>query len=301
MKKLAILSILAVFFAGAVHAQESTYSLDVAPAAAPVKSPYNFGDHRSSTLVSKAWQAFAEKNLDAVQAYTNKCLELYEEKAKEMQANLKDYPAGDDQKIFSYWAINDVSTALFIRGEAFRQVGKMEEAKTAFSRIVNEFSYGQCYDVGKKLFWKPVDAANDKLNMMAKGLDLDFGDMSSSYITGQAWASLAKKDLELVTAYVNKNVDMYGAKAKEMQAGLKEFPWESNQKIFSYWALNDVGTCLFIQGKAFRMAGKKAEALDVFKRVVENYGFAQCWDPQGWFWKPAEAAQQQIYELEAIN
>ena len=41
-----------------------------------------------------------------------------------------------------------------------------------------------------------------------------------------------------------------------MQEDMTEYAWESKDKIFSYWALNDVGTSLFIKGEAFRKVGK---------------------------------------------
>ena len=294
MKKLMLICAIAVF----VAAGTQLASAQSAQQAAPIFTP-NFGDYRSVTLATKAWQALSEGNLEGVLAYTNKCLELYAEQARTMQAGLKEYPAGEDQKIFSFWALNDVATCLFIQGEAYRKAGQKDKAKAAFERIIKEFSYGQCYDTKNKSFWKPVDGAKDKIDMMDKGLDLDFGDMTSAAIAKGAWAALAKKDLEAVKAYVEKNLQLYGQRGKEMQASLKEFPWESPEKIFSYWALNDVGTSLFILGQAYRDAGNKDEAIATFKKLVNEYYFSQCWDPQGWFWKPAEAAQQQIIELEA--
>jgi hypothetical protein len=38
-----------------------------------------------------------------------------------------------------------------------------------------------------------------------------------------------------------------------------------------------------------------------FKQVVSDYLYAQCWDTNGWFWKPAEAAQQKLVELESAK
>ncbi|MCX5680942.1 MAG: hypothetical protein NT079_01435, partial [Candidatus Omnitrophica bacterium] len=38
---------------------------------------YDFGDSRSSTLTSKAWDALKAGDTEAVTAYTNKCIELY--------------------------------------------------------------------------------------------------------------------------------------------------------------------------------------------------------------------------------
>ena len=257
---------------------------------------YNFGDYRSVTLIGKGWQALQEKDLEAVLAYTNKCLELYGGEAKKMQESLSAYPQGENDKIFAFWALNDVATGLFIQGEAYRQANMLDEAKAAYQRIANEFSYGQCWDKGG-WFWKPAEAAKEKIAMIESGSNLDFGDYSSVTLTTKAWKAMADKDLEAVSAYVNKCLELYEPKAKEMQNSLSEYPWETKEKIFSYWALNDVGTCLFIKGEALKNAGENDEAKKAFKKLIDEFYYAQCWDPQGWFWKPAEAAQQKVDEL----
>ncbi len=300
MKKLAVI-ICALFMAPAgiqlAHAQATP--IPGAGSGSGSAPAYSFGDFKSSTLASKAWQALTDKNLDAVVVYTNKCVELYGTPAAKMQAELKEFPAGDDQKVFSFWALNDVATCLYIQGEAYRQAKKLDQAKAAFQRVIKEFSFGQCWDPGNKAFWKPVDAANDRISMIEKGLDLDFGNMSSATIVSRLWDALGKKDLNLVIAYNAKLVSVYGETAKKMQAAMTEYAWESPEKIHSFWALNDVGTGMFILGEAYRIADKKEEAIAAFKAVVSDYLYAQCWDPNGWFWKPAEAAQQKLVELEA--
>jgi len=48
---------------------------------APVAA-YNYGDFRSETLVTKAWGALNDGDLEAVLAYTNKCIELYADQAR---------------------------------------------------------------------------------------------------------------------------------------------------------------------------------------------------------------------------
>lgn len=291
MKKYVWMCLLALIGMGTtlVSAQE-------APAAAAPS--YNFGDFKSSTLATKAWQALNDKNLEAVVVYTNKCVELFGGEAAKMQASLTAYPSGDPSQIFAFWALNDVSTCFFIQGEAYRQAKQMDKAKAAFERVVKEFSYGQAYDPANKSFWKPADAAKDKLGQMEKGLDLDFGNMSSNTIVGRMWGALNKKDLDAVIAYNTKMMELYGDTARQMQTSMTEYAWESPEKIHSFWALNDVGTGLFILGEAYRTAGKKEEAIAVFKNLVSNFLYAQCWDPNGWFWKPAEAAQQKLVELE---
>ncbi len=259
-------------------------------------SAYNYGDYRSVTLATKAWEALAKKDLEAVLAFSNKCIELYADQAKKMQESLSEYPSGSNEEIFAYWALNDVATSLFIQGEAYRNANMQEEAKTVYQRIIEEFSFGQCWDNGG-WFWKPAEAAKEKVAMIESGSNLDFGDYKSTTLTVKAWEALASEDLDAVLAYANKCLELYENKAKEMQNSLTEYPWESKEKIFSYWALNDVGTSLFIKGEALKHAGKVEEAKKAYQRLIGEYYYAQCWDPQGWFWKPSEAAQQKLDEL----
>ena len=257
---------------------------------------YNFGDFRSSTLVGKAWKSLEEGDLEAVLAYTNKCLELYAEQAKKMEAGLTDYVKGTNDEIFANWALNDVATSLFIQGEAYRKAGMKDEAKAAYKKAIDEYKFGQCWDTGG-WFWKPAEAAKEKITMIDSNSNIDFGDYTSQTLTVKAWKALADKDLDAVLVYTNKCLELYQNKAKEMQASLTEYPFETKEKVFSYWALNDVGTCLFIQGEAYRNAGNTEEAKKAYGRVVSEFSFAQCWDPQGWFWKPSEGAQQKIDEM----
>ena len=256
---------------------------------------YEFGDRTSATLAGKAWEALGKDDIEAVLAYTNKCLELYGEAAKKMQSSLTDYQTGKKEDIFKYWALNDVATCLFIQGEAYRKANMMDEAKEVFQKLVSEYTYGQCWDP-KGWFWKPAEAAQEKLAMIESGSKMDFGNSSSEQLTGKAWAALKDNNLDDVLAYTNKCIEQFGQKAKEMQDSLTEYPVEKD-KVFSYWALNDVGTCLFIQGEAYKAAGKNEEAVKSYKKVIDEYSYAQCWDPQGWFWKPAEAAQKKLDEL----
>jgi len=270
-----------------------------APAAPAVKAPINFGDYRSSTLTTKAWTALAQNDIESVLAYTNKCIELYAAQAAKMQASLKDYASGSNDEIFKYWALNDVATSYYIQAEAYRNANMKDESKEAYNKLINNYSYGQAWDT-KGWFWKPASAAKEKLSMIASGLNLDFGDYTSSQLTQKAWTALSANDINSVKAYVNKVLELYAGKAKDMQASLKEYAWESKDKIFSYWALNDVGTALFILGEAYQNAGQKDEAAKAYKRVINEFSYAQCWDPGGWFWKPAEAAQQKLSELDNV-
>lgn len=124
----------------------------------------------------------------------------------------------------------------------------------------------------------------------------EFGDHSSQTLTGKAWTALGSGEFEKVALFTDKCRELYADEAEKQQADLKDFlPAE---KAHDAWALNDVGTCCFIQGQALEKQDRKADAAAAYKQVVEAYGFAQCWDPKGWFWRPAEAAAQRLKQLD---
>ena len=128
---------------------------------------------------------------------------------------------------------------------------------------------------------------------------LDFGDHSSSTITTKAWNALNAGKHDEAIGYANKCVELYQAKAEEMQKALKApVPSDQKEEVHKQWALNDVGTCLFILGQALEKQNKGTEALAAYKKLVEKLSFAQTWDTKGWFWKPADAAKARIKALE---
>jgi tetratricopeptide (TPR) repeat protein len=68
------------------------------------------------------------------------------------------------------------------------------------------------------------------------------------------------------------------------------------KKIQANGLLNDVATCYFIKGRSAEKLGRKDEALKTYEQV-KKYTYARTWDPQGWFWSPAEAAEGRIEGL----
>jgi len=297
VKLFASLLILVVCF-GSVFAEDATApvaSQGAAPAAAPAARDYNFGDMTSSTLATNAWQANEVKDFDAVFAYTNKCIELYKSKALVMQASLTDFAAKGTE--FDYWALNDVGTCYFIKGMALKEQGKTEEAKEAFNTVIKDFSYAQCWDT-KGWFWKPAQAAKDQLKLIElkeQGKEYDYGDYTSMTLTVKAWEALDKKDYTGVEMYTRKCFDLYEEEAIKQQAGLTDYL--PKEQAFNAWALNDVGTCYFVLGEGLVGAGKYKEAKEAYSKIIDKFSFAQCWDPRGWFWKPAVAARGKINKI----
>lgn len=261
---------------------------------------YDYGDFRSQTLVQKAWGALEQGDIEAVNAYADKCLELYGAQAATMQASLTDFPQGGEKEVFGYWALNDVATILFIQARIYQEAEMVDEAKTVYNKIIKEYTYGQTWDPKSKYFWRPAAAAQEKLTVLESGINVDLGDYSSSFLTTQAWKALDKNDYKAVKIYTDKVIELYSSKAQEMQAALTDFPAGDTEEIHkNFWALNDVGTSYFIQGKSLLEQNQTQEAREVFEKLIKNFNFAQCWDPQGegFFWKPSEAAGEALEQL----
>ncbi|MCM2373106.1 tetratricopeptide repeat protein [Aporhodopirellula aestuarii] len=128
---------------------------------------------------------------------------------------------------------------------------------------------------------------------------LDFGDYSSATLTTKGWNAYNAKNYDDAAAYAKECIDRYRTEAIAMQKELKEpMPASDKDAVLSKWALNDVGTCYFILGQSLEKLDKTDEAIKAYKQLLENVSFAQCWDPQGWFWKPADAAKKQVKMLE---
>ncbi|MBT8110637.1 MAG: beta-glucanase precursor [Gammaproteobacteria bacterium] len=131
----------------------------------------DYGDYTSVTLQVKSWDALGEGKYEDAVRYTEKCTELYEEKAREMQASLSAKPSSD--VAHDYWALNDVGTCYFIRGEALMKLKKNAEAIAAFKVVRDELYYSQAWDP-KGWFWSPSDAAYPRIEMLEAKTKNDF-------------------------------------------------------------------------------------------------------------------------------
>ena len=223
-----------------------------------------------------------------------KCIELYEADAQRQQASLGGFPP--KEKTFEYWALNDVATSYFILGQALLAQGKVAEAKDVFQKVIDEFPFAQAWDTNG-WFWRVAEAASDKLTTL--GTPYDFGDYKSETLVKRGWGALDKGDQKGVELYVKKMIQLYEDDAKRQQASLKDFP--PKDKTFDYWALNDVATGYFILGESLIAQKRYLEAKSAFERIINDFSFAQSWDPKGWFWKLAVGARDRLNKIIALS
>jgi len=112
----------------------------------------------------------------------------------------------------------------------------------------------------------------------------------------QAWEAWGAKDYEKTFYYTGRCIELYSEKAKEEQSSLNAFP--QTELIGEYEALNAVGTSFFIQGEAYFSQGKIEEAKEVFIIAIKDYGYAQNWDPRGWFWSVKEKSGASLDKIQ---
>ena len=130
---------------------------------------------------------------------------------------------------------------------------------------------------------------------------IDFGDYTSETLTTKAWLAMDRGEYANAVTYAEKCIEMFEDEAIAMQADvhLKRQTEDvkrkqTNQEVFDNWALNDVGTSYFIKGEALLKLGREDEAMEAYKVVMNKLYYAKTYDPQGWFWSPAEAASKKV-------
>lgn len=241
----------------------------------------------SAALAQQAWKAMERGKYDEVITLADECADRFGLRAQRQQSLLKALPP--PEKAFNYSALNDVATCLYLEGKALRELRRIDEAKTVFRGVIREYRFAQCWDP-KGWFWSVGGAAQDQINCI--DFNVDFGNYTSETLTAKAWKAYVAHQYEAMELYVRKCIELFSDDAKKMQATLADYPPRGQET--DYWALNDVATCLYIRGKALQKQGHNKDAALVYRDILENYFFAQCYDSNGWYWKVAAEAKRNL-------
>ncbi len=125
--------------------------------------------------------------------------------------------------------------------------------------------------------------------------EYDFGDDTSDTLTIKAWEALNHKDEKGALLFTERCFELYADKAKKQGSALSDFPERAG--INMYQQMNDVGTCYFIRGEFFKYKKDWQKAIESYQTLIDEYPFAQYWDPKGWYWKPAVIAKDEIRKI----
>ncbi len=109
----------------------------------------------------------------------------------------------------------------------------------------------------------------------------------------KAWELLEAGDHDATVAFVETSLGSFEKEAKAQAARMRGFAKKGAELEFHQ--VNIAGTLGYIKGLARQRGDRTEPALAAFREVWTTYPFAQAWDPQGWFWKPGQAAKKEFY------
>ena len=119
----------------------------------------------------------------------------------------------------------------------------------------------------------------------------------------EAWRGLQGERWNVVIGKTDECINEFGGQAERQQAALVHnrsplppLGTVSDEEKLLIWRqgpLNDVGTAYFIRAKALERVGRNREAKQSYESAAK-LTYARCWDTQGWFWSPAEAAADRL-------
>jgi hypothetical protein len=143
-------------------------------------SPMSFGGQglpKNVQMTNEAWDAFNKKNYERAIAKANECISEFlgqaNRKEKSLEQQNSDPPATGKvsdkvkEKIFAFGPLNDVATCYFIIGRSYEFLGKVKEAREAYT-AAKRYEYARTWDPQGQLFWSPSEAASDRLDMLNK-------------------------------------------------------------------------------------------------------------------------------------
>lgn len=126
-----------------------------------------------------------------------------------------------------------------------------------------------------------------------------------------AWANFTKGDYAHAIEAADECIDQFSVRAFRDQSNLQASGEKApptgavdnpadRKKIFEHWAVNDIAAAYFVKAQAAEKVFRKQAAVKYKQMAVEAYRaagkltYGRCWDPQGWFWSPAEAAADRL-------
>jgi len=124
-------------------------------------------------------------------------------------------------------------------------------------------------------------------------------------VIAAAWEALTDGKYETAITNANQYIAGFHVQATQLQEKLQkekaDLPTgavsdDVKKTILENGALNNVAACYFIKGDAADKLGRTEDARKAYTEA-KKLTFARVWDPQGWFWSPADAAGEKLSAL----
>ena len=113
-------------------------------------------------------------------------------------------------------------------------------------------------------------------------------------LSTKAWVALKAGEHEQVSELTTQCFKEFGDEAVRQQ---KESGEEiSKENASSFPELNSVGTCLFILAESLSQQGNDEKSQAILKKLINDFPECHCANKQGYYWKPALAAEKRLAE-----
>jgi hypothetical protein len=134
----------------------------------PISSTIACAGDTSQELVKQSWDALRNKEYDKALACTDRAIKKWTRQADTQQlkaatGDCNETPKPEDQKPYftANWALSDIATSWFIRGEVFYEQAKWRLAREAYKNVLDK--YHCAFTLSREgLFWRTADAAQEK-------------------------------------------------------------------------------------------------------------------------------------------
>jgi hypothetical protein len=128
-------------------------------------------------------------------------------------------------------------------------------------------------------------------------------------LLSSGWDCFNKQDYACAIRSASPCVDQFARQAQRdqarIEAGVTPPPLPPGsadrnspeaKRTFANGVLNDAAACMFILGNAQEQTSLCADARKTYQDLAK-LTYARVWDPQGWFWAPAESAEDGLGRL----
>ena len=282
-----------LWFASPIQCQAGIDSADAAP---------------HEKYVRAAWTAFEKHEFAKAIAHAQECIREFQSDARQVQESLRlrdsQVPLGqvsdaEKQIIQKNGVLNDVATCLYIKGRAATQLSEADVAQEAFEAL-GALPDARTWDE-RGWFWSPLDAAK---RFVADPKRAD-EPPHAAYVAA-AWDAFNQADYRATMDATKRCVEQFyrGALLAEESlrksgAGMPTGVVDETMKaqILKNGLLNDVATCLWLEGRSAEKIGDEARATDAYRKA-KTLTFGRTWDPKGWFWTPSTSAAQLLETID---
>ncbi|WP_435006068.1 hypothetical protein P12x_003737 [Tundrisphaera lichenicola] len=250
-----------------------------------------------------AWKAFVSGQYMLAIEHADRCIKEFRGTANRKQAELKKgrtkVPNGIvsdalKKQIHGNGPLNDVATSYYIKGRAWDRLSDKGKTQVALLEAI-KYPDARSWDAKGGWFWAPAEAAEDYLT------NPEWADKPPHEIyTAKAWAAYVSDKFPAAALFSNRCIVEFQSGATAMQKSLLaqgavlpigEANEEEKRQIARNGLLNDVATCLFINGRASEELGDKEASQKMYEQG-KKMSLGRCWDPQGWYWSPAQACAE---------